>query len=66
MRNAPKDGTVLTLRTETEDEVIVTIGYYDPDTGAWTRVMSTMDGPIDDEIITYQVTGWRLKEYKHP
>jgi hypothetical protein len=66
MRNAPKDGTVLTLRTETEDEVIVIIGYYDPDTGAWTRVMSTMDGPIDDEIITYQVTGWRLKEYKHP
>lgn len=66
MRNAPKDGTVLTLRTETEDEVIVTIGYYDPDTGAWTRVMFTMDGPIDDEIITYQVTGWRLKEYKHP
>ena len=65
MRNAPKDGTVLTLRTETEDEVIVTIGYYDPDTGAWTRVISTMDGPIDDEIITYQVTGWRLKEHKH-
>ena len=61
MRNAPKDGTVLTLRTETEDEVTITIGYYDPDTGVWSRVPSRLDG-IEDEIITQNITGWRLKE----
>lgn len=59
MRNAPKDGTVLTLRTETEDEVNITIGYYDPDTGGWSRVPSKMDG-IEDEIIIQNITGWRL------
>lgn len=60
MRYAPRNGTVLTLRTETEDEVIITIGYYDPDTGVWSRVPSKLDGPNDYEIITQNITGWRL------
>jgi hypothetical protein len=59
MRYAPRNGTVLTLRTETEDEVIITIGYYDPDTGVWSRVPSKLDG-IEDETITQNITGWRL------
>jgi len=58
MRNAPKDGTVLTLRTETEDEVIITMGYYDQDTGVWSRVPSKLDG-LEDEIIIQNITGWR-------
>ena len=60
MRNAPRNGTVLTLRTETEDEVIITMGYYDPDTGVWSRVPSNLDGPNDYETITQNITGWRL------
>jgi hypothetical protein len=59
MRYAPKDGTVLTLRTETEDEVTITIGYYDPDTGVWSRVPSKLDG-VEDETIIQNITGWRL------
>jgi len=59
MRNAPRNGTVLTLRTETEDEVIITMGYYDQDTGVWSRVPSKLDG-IEDEIIIQNITGWRL------
>jgi hypothetical protein len=58
MRYAPKDGTVLTLRTETEDEVTITIGYYDQDTGVWSRVLSRLDG-IEDETIIQNITGWR-------
>jgi hypothetical protein len=59
MRYAPRNGTVLTLRTETEDEVIITIGYYNPDTGVWSRVPSKLDG-LEDEIIIQNITGWRL------
>ena len=59
MRYAPRNGTVLTLRTETEDEVTITIGYYDPDTGVWSRVPSKLDG-FEDEIIIQNITGWRL------
>jgi hypothetical protein len=59
MRYAPRNGTVLTLRTETEDEVTITIGYYDPDTRVWSRVPSRLDGPNDYEIIIQNITGWR-------
>jgi hypothetical protein len=60
MRYAPRNGTVLTLRTETEDEVIVTMGYYDPETWCWCKVPSKLDGPNDYEIIIQNITGWRL------
>jgi hypothetical protein len=59
MRNAPRNGTVLTLRTETEDEVIITMGYYDQDTGVWSRVPSKLD-KLEDETIIQNITGWRL------
>jgi hypothetical protein len=58
MRYAPRNGTVLILRTETEDGVIITIGYYDPDTGVWSRVPSKLDG-LEDETIIQNITGWR-------
>ena len=63
MKSAPKDGTVVLLNTDIgKRNTRVTAGYWEPETRAWTRVMSkTHDfGPGSlGGVVFGKIIGWR-------